>query len=77
MSTNFILSKKLFFLKIPLERYNTQFQNLCEAGFTSEQANRIVLRKFSNNTVLATLDNYQTLLEYRYASRGYYTHFSK
>lgn len=61
------LNQKLVSFKITRERYNEQMKALCAAQFTEQQSNQLILRKCSNNTVLAVLDNYQSLLQAPYS----------
>lgn len=60
------LNKKFLAFKIPIERYKEQLNILCSAGFTQEQANRLIIRKSSNNSVLAVIDNYENLVKFPY-----------
>jgi hypothetical protein len=48
-------------LNISLERYSRQFIALCAAGFTDDQANRLILRRSSEKSVFAVLDNFKSL----------------
>jgi len=53
--------------KISYERFNTEHTNLLAAGFTSEQAESLVIRQSSTYTVAAVINNYKALLQQPYA----------
>lgn len=53
--------QKLVKFNISHERYNTQFNALRTANFSVTQANQLILRRGSNNSVIAVLNNYQLL----------------
>ena len=53
--------------KISYERFNTAHTNLLAAGFTSEQAETLIIRQSSTYTVAAVINNYKVLLQQPYA----------
>ena len=56
------LEQRLAKFKISLQRYETECCSLLSAGFSAEQADRLIIRGSSSNTVQAVLNNCRDLL---------------
>ena len=56
------LEQRLAKFKISLQRYQTECCSLLSAGFSAEQADRLIIRGSSSNTVQAVLNNCRDLL---------------
>ncbi len=56
------LEERLINYKISHERYDDEAARLLAAGFTQQQADKIIIRKASKNTVQSALDNHDALL---------------
>ncbi len=56
------LEEQLINYKISRERYDKEATRLLAAGFTQQQAEKIIIRKTSKNTVESVLNNHDTLL---------------
>ncbi len=56
------LDQKLTKLKISRQRYDKEVQPLLRAGFTQEQADKLIIRRSSRNAVRAVLINCSNLL---------------
>ena len=48
-------------LKISLDRYEKEFQSLSTLGFSEKQINKLVLRRWSKNTVNTLISNFKSL----------------
>jgi chemotaxis response regulator CheB len=58
---NIDLNEKLEKLKRPLSRYQKERIQLLKLGFTEEQANRVILRQSSANTIKTLLEKHDQI----------------
>ena len=58
--------KSLAKFTIPEERYHKEYSQLLLAGFTQDQADKLIIRQSSSNTVQTVLNRCNTLLSVPY-----------